>query len=185
MVADLQSTFSVNFFLLLVKKILPDFKTFLQTFFFNSKAIAFTNTTTSNLFSRDAAFMDRNDVTSNTKEELTYIGKALAKILFITLIISAVVGFILCNTSNTAECIVKTFSFSFGSLLFLIGLFMSCYYSSFSLGFDAIWTPQLQGEIQRDERKRQISGWASAITGGLALLIGIITLYFYINLYVL
>jgi len=62
---------------------------------------------------------------------------------------------------------------------------MSCYYSSFSLGFDAIWTPQLQGEIQRDEQKRQIRGWVSAITGGLAFLLGIIALYFYINQYAL
>ncbi len=137
------------------------------------------------LFSRDAAFMDRNDVTSNTKEELAYIGKTLTKILFLTFIISTIVGFVLCNTVNTVDCLFKNVMFSFGSFFFFIGFFMSCYYSSFSLGFDAIWTPQLQGEIQRDERKRQISGWASAITGGLALIIGIITLYFNINLYVL
>jgi len=58
--------------------------------------------------------MDRNDVTSNTREELAYIGKTLTKILFITLIISAMGGFIMCNTSNVVECVVKNVTFIFG-----------------------------------------------------------------------
>jgi hypothetical protein len=113
--------------------------------------------------------MDQTDTASNTMEELVYIGKAIAKILLFTLVISTIVGFIQCNTSNAVDCLFESVLFSSGTILFLLGLLMSCYYSSFSLGFDAIWTPQLQGEIQRDERKRQVSGWASAATGGLSL----------------
>ncbi len=88
--------------------------------------------------------MDRFDTTSNTKEEIAYIGETLAKILFLALVISTIGGFILCNISDTVDCIFKNILFCFGVILFLSGLFMSCYYSSFSLGFDAIWTPQFQ-----------------------------------------
>jgi len=49
---------------------------------------------------------------------------------------------------------------------------------------------KLVNKIKKGNKKlnvsiRQISGWNLAITGGLALLIGIISVYIYINLYVI
>ena len=129
--------------------------------------------------------MDRSDTVSNTKEELAYIGEKLVKILLLTLVLSITVSFLICVGSNTEDCLLSNFLFIFGFILLIFGLFVSCYYSSFSLGFDAIWTPQLQGDIQRDERKRQITGWSRAFTGAIAFIIGIVTLYLYISLYIL
>ena len=129
--------------------------------------------------------MDSTDSISNAKEELAYIGNNVTKILFFTFSVSIITSLLLCSSINSQDCILSNFLFTFGMILFVLGLLLSCYYSSFSLGFDAIWTPQLQGEIQRDERKRQISGWSRAFTGGIIFLIGIIILYMYINLYIL
>ena len=82
----------------------------------------------------------------------------------------------------------NSFSFFFrdlltlwGFVLVLIGGLIFLFYSSYSFGFDAIWTPQLQGEIQRDERTRQVTGWPRAITGGMMLILGIILLYYVLN----
>ena len=129
--------------------------------------------------------MARSEITSNTSEEILYISKNLIKILFLTCFVSIISSFLICSSSATEICFFKSFLFIFGLLNFFVGLFLSCYFSSFALGFDAIWTPQLQGEIQRDERERQISGWPRAFTGGLIFILGIITLYTYIDIFVI
>ena len=123
--------------------------------------------------------------TSNIKEELQDIIQYYIKFSLIIVLLGVICGFLFCAQSNEPNCLVKQIMLFIGVLAVIIGIVVFLFYSSYSSGFDAIWTPQMQGEIQRDERKRQITGWVRSTTGGLLLVSGIIILMMYVAFFVI
>ncbi len=128
--------------------------------------------------------MDRNLPIENITKDLRYITLFFVKISLLIGFLAIIVGFSLCLTLNTGTCLAKESLFFFGTFQVLIGILRFLFYSSYSSGFDAIWTPGMQGDIQRDERARQITGWSKATTGALMILLGILVLLLYIRLFV-
>ena len=128
--------------------------------------------------------MVRNSSTESVTQEFLYIILFLAKTSVVIGFVGVISGIYLCSVTGESDCFLKTGLLIFGTLQTMIGVIRFLFYSSFSSGFDAIWTPQMQGEIQRDERKRQITGWKRATTGALMIVAGILTLMFYVGLFV-
>ena len=96
-------------------------------------------------------------------------------ILFLFTIIITIPSF-LSSSNNLVEKIILSFLPNLGLIYLILGAIIFFFYSSLGSGFDAIWTPQMQGEIQRDERERQISGFPKAMAGSLLLFSGIFIL---------
>ncbi len=129
--------------------------------------------------------MDNNFSAASWKKEILFICSRILTIsvgLFLISLVLILFSEIL-KPRNSRIHLIRDLTTLWGFLLVFVGIVVFLFYSSYSFGFDAIWTPQLQGEIQRDERKRQISGWSRAITGGFVLIVGIILLYFTINVF--
>ena len=129
--------------------------------------------------------MDRNLASEDITRDILYIILFFVRISIIISIIAFAIGFYLCGGVNNVKCLLKESLLIFGTIELFIGILRFLFFSSFSSGFDAIWTPQMQGEIQRDERERQITGWTRAATGAIMLLVGIVVLMVYVSLFVL
>ena len=128
--------------------------------------------------------MDRNIPIEGGTEELRYIILFLVKASVLLGGLGIIGGIYLCITTSETDCLVKRLLLIYGTLQIIVGIPRFLIYSSYSSGFDAIWTPQIQGEIQRDERKRQITGWTRAATGAAMIVLGLSTLMLYISLFV-
>jgi hypothetical protein len=128
--------------------------------------------------------MDRNLTSGDINQDMRYIILFLVRISILIGIISLVGGFYLCWGVNNLTCLLKESLFIFGTVQLFIGILRFLFFSSFSSGFDAIWTPGMQGDIQRDERERQITGWSKATTGGFMVLLGILMLMLYIGMFI-
>lgn len=120
------------------------------------------------------------------KEEILDIIKAYFKYLISGFILAFIVTipYFITTKTEILEQVSLTFLPNIGIVFLLGGVIIFFYYSSIGSGFDAIWTPQIQGEIQRDERERQLSGFPKATAGGLLLISGIMILvlsYFLYN----
>jgi hypothetical protein len=128
--------------------------------------------------------MDRNLASEDIVKDIKYNISFIARISLLIGSISFIGGFFLCSSANNLTCVFREDLLIFGSFQLFIGILRSLFFSSFSSGFDAIWTPGMQGDIQRDERERQIMGWSKATTGALMILLGILILMLYIYLFI-
>ena len=128
--------------------------------------------------------MDKNPALDDLKKDLYYIFLFFIKISIFIVILALLGSIYMCGNVDSITCILKESLFIFGTIQLIIGILRFLLFSSFSSGFDAIWTPQMQGEIQRDERERQITGWSRATTGAVMIFFGIICLMAYVYLFV-
>ena len=121
--------------------------------------------------------------TSNFKEDVKEIIRFYIKYSLIILLVSICLVSFLSFQENSWNNLIQQLLIAFGLIQVVCGIVVFLIYSSYSSGFDAIWTPQMQGEIQRDERERQITGWTKAASGASLLVSGILVLIGYVSLF--
>lgn len=126
--------------------------------------------------------MEEDFLVRNIKEEIEEIIRLYVKYSLIIVLVSICIVIFFSLQENRWDNLTEQLLLTVSLIQLVSGIVIFLYHSSYSSGFDAIWTPQMQGEIQRDERKRQITGWTKAAFGALLIVSGIIALFLFLDI---
>ena len=126
--------------------------------------------------------MEEDFLVRNIKEEIEEIIRLYVKYSLIIVLVSICIVILFSLQENRWDNLTEQLLLTVSLIQLVCGIVIFLYHSSYSSGFDAIWTPQMQGEIQRDERKRQITGWTKAAFGALLIVSGIIALFLFLDI---